>query len=52
MSRKFPVIRAFLEAFAAEQDAELGRAKIVRLKPGHTVYPHIDRGEYYRVRDR
>ena len=51
-SKKFPIARAFLEGFAAEQDAELGRGKIVRLKPGHKVYPHIDRGEYYRVRDR
>ena len=52
ISAKFPVARAFLEGLAAEQDAELGRGKIVRLKPGHRVYPHIDRGEYYRVRDR
>lgn len=51
-SRKFLVARAFLESFAAEQDAELGRGKIVRLLPGRRVYPHIDRGEYYRVRDR
>lgn len=51
-SRKFPRVRAFLEATAAELDCELGRAKIVRLKPGHRVYPHIDRGEYYRVRGR
>ncbi len=51
-SRKFLVARAFLESFAAEQDAELGRGKIVRLMPGRRVYPHIDRGEYYRVRDR
>ena len=52
ISKKFPIARAFLEGFAAEQDAQLGRGKIVRLKPGHKVYPHIDRGEYYRVRDR
>lgn len=52
ISQNFPVARAFVEGFAAEQDAELGRGKIVRLKPGHKVYPHIDRGEYYRVRDR
>ena len=51
-SRRFPVLRAFLEAFAAEHDGELGRAKLVRLRPGHRVYPHIDRGEYYKVRDR
>lgn len=51
-SKKFLVARAFLESFAAEQDAELGRGKIVRLMPGRRVYPHIDRGEYYRLRDR
>ena len=52
ISENFPKVRAFLEAFAAEQDAELGRGKIVRLKPGHRVYPHIDRGDYYVHRDR
>ena len=51
-SKKFLVARAFLESFAVKQDAELGRGKIVRLMPGRRVYPHIDRGEYYRVRDR
>ncbi len=51
-SAKFLVARAFLESFAAEQDAELSRAKIVRLMPGRRVFPHIDRGEYYRLRDR
>jgi transcriptional regulator of met regulon len=51
-SERFIVARAFLESFAAEQDSELGRAKIVRLMPGRRVYPHIDRGEYYRLRNR
>ena len=51
-SRAFVVARTFLESFAAEQQAEMGRAKIVRLMPGRRVYPHIDRGEYYRLRDR
>jgi hypothetical protein len=52
ISRQFHVARAFLEAFAAECDAQLCRAKLVRLQPGHKVYPHIDRGEYYKARDR
>jgi len=30
----------------------LSRAKVVRLPAGAKVYPHIDRGEYYRIRDR
>ena len=51
-SQNFMRVRAFLETFAYEEDAELGRAKLVCLKPGHRVHPHIDRGEYYRVRDR
>ena len=52
ISQRFPLVRAFIENFAARQDAEMGRGKIVRLKPGHRVYPHIDRGEYYQHRDR
>ena len=52
ISRQFFIARAFLESVAAEQNAQLSRAKIVRLLPGRRVYPHSDRGEYYRVRDR
>lgn len=48
----FPVARAFLEDVAAELDADLSRAKIVCLPAGKKVYPHIDRGEYYRLRGR
>lgn len=51
-SKTFPVARAFLEQFAKEQDSILGRAKIVCLPAGKRVYPHIDRGAYYRVRNR
>lgn len=51
-SLKYPTARAFLKAFAEEQDCILGRAKIVCLPAGKRVYPHIDRGEYYRVRGR
>lgn len=51
-SMKYPRVRAFLEAFAEEQGCLLGRAKIVSLPAGKRVYPHIDRGEYYRVRGR
>lgn len=52
ISKQFPHFRDWLAAFAEEQDAELSRAKVVRLKPGRRVYPHIDRGDYYEVRDR
>ena len=51
-SKPYVVARGFLEKFAAEQDSILGRAKIVCLPAGKRVYPHIDRGEYYRVRNR
>ncbi|MBO6554845.1 MAG: aspartyl/asparaginyl beta-hydroxylase domain-containing protein [Roseitalea sp.] len=51
-SAPFVLARQFLEAFALEQDGILGRAKIVCLPAGKRVYPHIDRGEYYRVRNR
>ena len=52
MYEKFPVATRFLEAFVAETGSELGRATIVSLRPQGKVYRHIDRGEYYRVRDR
>lgn len=51
-SRNFPLIRGFLEDFAREANSELGRAKVVLLPAGRRVYPHIDRGEYYRLRNR
>ncbi|MGB0847924.1 MAG: aspartyl/asparaginyl beta-hydroxylase domain-containing protein [Thiolinea sp.] len=51
-SKRFLYARAFLEAFATQHNSEPGRAKVVRLKPGHQVYPHIDRGEYYRLHNR
>lgn len=51
-ARLFPYTTAFLEQFAQDYGGELARAKIVCLPAGHRVYPHIDRGEYYAVRDR
>ncbi len=51
-SKRFVLARRFLEDFAQEQDSILGRAKIVCLPAGKRVYPHVDRGEYYRVRGR
>lgn len=51
-SAAFPHARAFLERVAAELDCDLSRAKIVCLPAGKRVYPHIDRGEYYRLRGR
>lgn len=51
-SVNFPLASGFLCRIAREQDALLSRAKIVCLPAGRRVYPHIDRGDYYRVRDR
>lgn len=51
-SKRFPLACAFLNEAAAELDSLLGRAKIVCLPAGRRVYPHIDRGEYYRLRNR
>jgi len=51
-SMKFPTARTFLEQTADKLSCDLGRAKIVCLPAGRRVYPHIDRGEYYRFRGR
>lgn len=51
-SEKFPHARAFLEETAAALDCALSRGKIVCLPAGRRVYPHIDRGQYYRLRGR
>jgi len=52
ISKQFPIIRTYLQELASSLNGELSRAKIVRLNPGHKVYPHIDRGEYYKMRNR
>jgi hypothetical protein len=51
-SRHFPLACRFLCEIAEAQDALPGRARIVCLPAGRRVYPHIDRGDYYAVRDR
>ena len=51
-SRLFPHARAFIEAIALAEGSLLSRAKLVCLPAGRRVYPHIDRGEYYRLRNR
>lgn len=51
-SARFPRFREFLNQVAADEDALLGRAKIVCLPAGRRVLPHTDRGEYYRLRNR
>ncbi len=51
-AQHYPVARAFLKETAKLLDSLLSRAKIVCLPAGRRVYPHIDRGEYYRLRNR
>ena len=49
---KFPRTLAFCESIGDEWGAALGRAALVALLPKSRVYPHIDTGAYYRIRDR
>lgn len=51
-SVSFPHARKFIKRVAEDLDSTPGRAKIVSLPPGARVYPHIDRGEYYRLHAR
>ena len=51
-ARKFPRALAYCENTARDLGAELGRATLVALLPRCKVYPHVDAGAYYRVRDR
>lgn len=51
-SARLPNACAFLEQIADTEASILGRAKIVCLPTGNKVYPHVDRGEYYRLRNR
>ena len=49
---RFPRALAFCEEIAGLQEGELGRATLVALQPRGWVRPHIDKGAYYRIRDR
>lgn len=51
-AQHFPKIMAWLNNFSEQCEGELGRATIVRLAPKGRVYRHIDKGDYYRIRDR
>ncbi|RSL18646.1 aspartyl/asparaginyl beta-hydroxylase [Edaphobacter aggregans] len=48
----FPVTMTFLDHMAHHLNGSLERALYVRLLPWSLVYPHIDHGAYYAVRDR
>jgi hypothetical protein len=47
-----PKILNWLQGFAQRHHQALMRVLLVRLQPHGRVYPHIDRGEYYRSCDR
>lgn len=50
---KYPKLTSFLNEFAISYaQGSLARAMIVRLEPGKQVYPHVDGGFYYLIRDR
>lgn len=51
-SANFPLACQFLRDVAKAENSLLSRGKIVCLPAGRRVYPHIDRGEYYAVRNR
>ncbi len=52
VSGRFPRTMAWLADFSARMGGELGRAMLVRLRPGGEVHLHVDRGDYYHVRHR
>ena len=49
---RFPKTLQLCERIARQQGALLGRAALVALLPQSRVYPHVDHGAYYRIRDR
>jgi aspartyl/asparaginyl beta-hydroxylase (cupin superfamily) len=51
-AENFPYLMSLIHRLAAEQDSTLQRAMIVRLRPYGRVYPHVDEGSYYAMRDR
>ena len=52
LTSRFPRAMNFMNNFAAATQCSLSRAMIVRLQPQSFVYPHIDTGSYYLIRDR
>ena len=52
VAERFGETLAFCERFAHESGGKLGRATLVALMPRSRVFPHVDAGDYYRIRDR
>lgn len=51
-SVRYPLACRFIDDISAAEHSLPGRAKIVCLPAGRRVYPHVDRGAYYRARNR
>ena len=49
---KFPCALSYCESVADDLGGTLGRATLVMLLPRGRVFPHVDTGAYYRIRDR
>ena len=49
---KFPRTLAYCESVTDRLGGTLGRATLVALLPHGRVFPHVDAGAYYRIRDR
>ena len=52
VSEHLPRTRDFVAQLAHRMHGRPGRAALVLLRPHGRVYPHIDRGIYYQLRDR
>ncbi len=52
VAARFPLTLQFCESVAASVRGELGRVTLVSLLPERQVFPHVDSGAYYRIRDR
>ena len=52
VAARFPQSLEFCENTAASIGGEIGRATLVALLPEREVFPHVDAGAYYRIRDR
>lgn len=48
----FPCALQYCQSVADSLEGQLGRATLVTLLPKSKVYPHVDMGQYYRIRDR
>ena len=51
-ARKFTRTLAYCEGVADRLGGTLGRATLVALLPRGRMFPHVDAGAYYRIRDR